>query len=219
VDESVEGVQEAGRKTREGRKEGNELARKGGSVRKCVSALTQILGGGGALERGHRASLERLTELGDALSSVGAFSIYDAAQRIVGQAVSMTKEECQGALTGKQTLRGSGVLERPDSVVLGQVKRKQLRVTGIEASCREVDVRLLGLDAAEGDDLRHLGDDRQDGGDAIAKRVFKQTVMGKGEVSRGIDRKVDSTGAAVHLSEVTALPLSASHSLVMPSGM
>ena len=35
-------------------------------------------------------------------------------------------------------------------------------------------------------------------------------------VSAGIDRMVD-TGVAVHLSEVTALPLSASHSLVMPS--
>ena len=32
----------------------------------------------------------------------------------------------------------------------------------------------------------------------------------------GTDREVD-TGAAAHLSEVTALPLSPSHSLVMPS--
>ena len=35
-------------------------------------------------------------------------------------------------------------------------------------------------------------------------------------VSAGTDREVD-TGAAAHLSEVTALPLSPSHSLVMPS--
>jgi len=34
-------------------------------------------------------------------------------------------------------------------------------------------------------------------------------------MSAGVDRKVD-TGGAAHLSEVTALPLSASHSLVMP---
>ena len=58
-----------------------------------------IWGPGGALERGHRASLERLAELGDTLGGVGAFSIHDAAQRVVGQAVSMTKEECQWALT------------------------------------------------------------------------------------------------------------------------
>ena len=67
----------------------------------CQRALTQkqTLWGSGALERGHRASLERLAELGDALGSVGALSILDAAQRVVGQAVSMTKEACQGALT------------------------------------------------------------------------------------------------------------------------
>ena len=64
----------------------------------------RTLGGGGALERGHRASLERLAELGEARSGVGALSILDAAQRVVGQAVSKTKEECQGALTQKQTL-------------------------------------------------------------------------------------------------------------------
>jgi len=64
----------------------------------------RTLGGGGALERGHRASLERLAELGEARSGVGALSILDATQRVVGQAVSMAKEECQGVLTGKQTL-------------------------------------------------------------------------------------------------------------------
>ena len=42
--------------------------------------------GGGALERGHGASLERLAELGDALGGVGAASILDAAQHVVGQA-------------------------------------------------------------------------------------------------------------------------------------
>ena len=34
----------------------------------------------------------------------------------------------------------------------------------------------------------------------------------------GVDRKA-GTGAGAHLSEVTALPLSASHSLVMPSAV
>ena len=59
----------------------------------------RTLGGGCALERGHRASLERLAELGESCSGVGALSILDATQRVVSQAVSMAKEECQGALT------------------------------------------------------------------------------------------------------------------------
>ena len=43
--------------------------------------------GGGALERGHGAPLERLAELGDALGSVGAFAPRgDAAETVVGQA-------------------------------------------------------------------------------------------------------------------------------------
>ena len=42
--------------------------------------------GGGALERGHGAPLERLAELGDALGSVGAFAKDDAAETVVGQA-------------------------------------------------------------------------------------------------------------------------------------
>ena len=42
---------------------------------------------GGALERGHRASLERLAQLGDALGSVGALAIVvEAAELVVGQA-------------------------------------------------------------------------------------------------------------------------------------
>ena len=43
--------------------------------------------GGGALERGRGAPLERLAELGDALGSVGAFAPgFDAADTVVGQA-------------------------------------------------------------------------------------------------------------------------------------
>ena len=42
--------------------------------------------GGGALERGHSASLEPLAQLGDALRGVGAFAIrVDAAELVVGQ--------------------------------------------------------------------------------------------------------------------------------------
>ena len=55
--------------------------------------------------------------------------------------------------------RGRGALERPDSVVPRQVKREQLRVRSMQV---HENVRLPGLDAGEADDLRHLGDDRQD---------------------------------------------------------
>ena len=35
------------------------------------------------------------------------------------------------------------------------------------------------MNATEGDDLRHIGGDRQDGVGAIAKLVVEQTAMGK----------------------------------------
>ena len=77
----------------------------------CQRALTRHSWGGGALERGHGAPLEHLAQLGDALGGVGTLDftisiLVVAAERVAGQAVRMTKEECQWALTGKQTLRG-----------------------------------------------------------------------------------------------------------------
>ena len=55
----------------------------------CQRALTQkqTLWGGGALERGHGAPLERLAQLGDALGGVGAPAIMiNAAELVVVQA-------------------------------------------------------------------------------------------------------------------------------------
>ena len=55
----------------------------------CQWALTQkqTLWGGGALERGHGAALERLAQLGDALGGVGAVTQrIDAAEHVKGQA-------------------------------------------------------------------------------------------------------------------------------------
>ena len=65
-----------------------------GMVRVGVSMGTdtnkRTLGGGGALERGHRASLERLAELGDALSGVLAVTIsVEATELVGGQAVKV----------------------------------------------------------------------------------------------------------------------------------
>ena len=55
----------------------------------CQRALTQkqTLWGGGALERGHGAPLERLAQLGDALGGVGTVTeIIEAAELVTGQA-------------------------------------------------------------------------------------------------------------------------------------
>ena len=76
-------------------------------------ALTQkqTLWGGGALERGHGALLEPLAQLGDTLGSVGAMALpVEAAELVAGQTAMsgarMVREECQRALTQKQTLSG-----------------------------------------------------------------------------------------------------------------
>ena len=60
----------------------------------CQRALTrkQTLLGGGALERGHGASLEPLAQLGDALGGVGAFAkLIEAAERVDGQAATQSR--------------------------------------------------------------------------------------------------------------------------------
>ena len=51
---------------------------------------------GGAPQRRHAAPLDRVAQLGDALRSVGPLSKLEAAQRVVAQAVSMTKESVKG---------------------------------------------------------------------------------------------------------------------------
>ena len=59
-------------------------------MRGCVSTDADTKAntrGGGALERGHGAPLERLTQLGDALSGVGTgLPRADEAEAVVGQA-------------------------------------------------------------------------------------------------------------------------------------
>ena len=74
-------------------------------------------------------------------------------------------------------------------------------------------------------DLRLLEDGGERGGalgsDAVAPETASEGQDGNGDervgVSMGADTKANTLWAVTHLSEVTALPLSASHSLVMPS--
>ena len=66
----------------------------------CQGALTlkRTLVSGCALQRGHGALLERLAQLGDALSGVGAAAIpIEATDLVVGQAASMGGSESVSA--------------------------------------------------------------------------------------------------------------------------
>ena len=59
------------------------------SSEECQGALTErrTLWGGGGLERGHSAPLERLAQLVDTLGGVGAVSVFvEAAELVVSQA-------------------------------------------------------------------------------------------------------------------------------------
>ena len=83
---------------------------------------------GGLLERLQQAALEALGE-----SSSSFRTEVVASQTASTRDGGAGAEECQRALTERRTLGGSSVLERPDSAVLQQVKREQLRVCSIEA--------------------------------------------------------------------------------------
>ena len=59
---------------------------------------------------------------------------------------------------------------------------------------------------------------RHQGGTELANERHR-TVSVFAFLSAGADAKANTLGAAAHSSEVTALPLSPSHSLVMPSAV
>ena len=72
-----------------------------------------------------------------------------------------------------------GALQTLDHLILREVKRQQLRISIIETSAREVDVLLLGLNATEGDELRHLASSRHEGVSAVAELVVEQTARAR----------------------------------------
>ena len=79
----------------------------------CQRALTQkqTLWGGGALQRGHGAPLEPLAQLGDALGSVGAITMFiDTAEHVLVQTVCTQHSQVSMAADSKIRM-GSGVLE------------------------------------------------------------------------------------------------------------
>ena len=97
---------------------------------------------------------------------------------------------CQRALTRKRTLLGGGTLEIGHGAPLERLAQLGDAHDGVGAVA-------IMVDAAE----------------PVAGQTAK-----KGGVSTGVDSKA-GTGAGAHLSEVTALPLSPSHSFVMPSAV
>ena len=83
------------------------------SVEPCLWALTRnrTLGGCGALERGDRAPLEPLAQLGDAQGGVGTLDIaiiihVEAAELVAIQAAKGRRGVSMGADTKANTFRG-----------------------------------------------------------------------------------------------------------------
>ena len=63
----------------------------------CQWALTRHSWGGGALERGHGAPLERLAQHGDALCCVAASTlVVDTAEIVVPQAAKVESDSVNG---------------------------------------------------------------------------------------------------------------------------
>ena len=74
--------------------------------------------GGSALERDHGATLERLAELGDALSSVGAVAItIDTAELVAGQTAKEGGVSMGADKKANTSGAAGGALDRPDTLV------------------------------------------------------------------------------------------------------
>ena len=91
--------------------------------------------------------------------------------------VEAAKTEWEDALWASN-MRGfeAGVLQSLDRLILRQVKHQQLCVCRAKVLTREVDGLLLGLDAAEGDELRQLSSRSHDSVSAVAEVVVEDAV-------------------------------------------
>ena len=95
----------------------------------CQRALTlkRTLVGGGILERGHGAPLERLAQLGNALGGVGAGAAPVKATELVGGQTVMRRMVSMGADTKANTQE----LVRKGGVLLERLQRQ----VALEARC------------------------------------------------------------------------------------
>ena len=108
--------------------------------------------GGGALQRGHRASLESLAQLGDALCSVGAQSkTVEAAELVVGQAAKLERSRVSTGADRNANTRGGGALKRSHSAPLEPLAQLGDAVSGVLAVTIIVDTTEVVLrQAAKG---------------------------------------------------------------------
>ena len=79
----------------------------------------------------------------------------------------------------------AGLLQSLDRLILRQVKRQQLCISSIEASTREVNVILPGLNAAEGDELRQLASSSHEGVSTVAEVIVEDAVQRRGSRVKG----------------------------------
>ena len=71
--------------------------------------------------------------------------------------------------------------QRERSIAVRPMQSEQLCISCIEGSTIEVDVLLLGLNAAEGNELRQLASSSHEGVSAVAEIVVEQTAQGRHE--------------------------------------
>ena len=79
----------------------------------------------------------------------------------------------------------AGLLQSLDRLIPRQVKSQQLSIGHTEVLPREVDVLLLRLDAAEGDELRQLSSSSHEGLSAVAEAVVEDAVRRRGSRVKG----------------------------------
>ena len=77
----------------------------------------------------------------------------------------------------------AGLLQSLDHLILRQVKRQQFCIRRAEVSPREVDGLLLGLNTAEGDELRQLSSRSHQGVSTVTEVVVEDAARRRG-VSR-----------------------------------
>ena len=104
---------------------------------------------------------------------------------VAGSEVSQKMHERTWLLAVNMHGFEAGLLHSLDRLIPRQVKRQQLCISNIQASTREVNVLLLRLDAAEGDELRQLSSRSHEGVRAVAEVVVEDAVRRRGSRVKG----------------------------------
>ena len=124
-----------------------------------------------------RGDAQLLVREVDLLGGLGALELVDR-QRVAVDTASARQAKCSA---GSDTCGHEASLPHSfDRLILGQVERQQLCISSVEASVREVDVLLLWLNTAEGDELRQLSSSSHEGVSAVAEVVIEDAVRRRG---------------------------------------